>query len=74
MVQCGMLKSEAIKLLGGTVPAAAAAVGVSYQAVDKWPDPLPRRIADRVQAALWRMSHDVSSQPGLAAEAAEQHA
>jgi hypothetical protein len=51
-----MLKTEAIRLLGGTVGAAAEAVGVSYQAVDKWPDKLPARIADRVQAALWRMS------------------
>ena len=51
-----MRKSEAIELLGGTVPAAAEAIGVTYQAVDKWPDPLPQRIADRVQAALWRMA------------------
>ena len=51
-----MEKARAIELLGGTVAAAADAVGVSYQAVDKWPDPLPPRIADRVQAALWRLS------------------
>jgi hypothetical protein len=49
-----MLKDEAIKLLGGTVSAAAHEVGVSYQAVDKWPDVLPPRIADRVLAALAR--------------------
>ena len=34
--------------------AAARAIGCTYQAVDKWPDDLPPRIADRVQAALWR--------------------
>lgn len=51
-----MLKTKAIELLGGTTSAAAKAIGVSYQAVDKWPDVLPDRIVDRVQAALWRMS------------------
>lgn len=59
MVQWGMLKTEAIRLLGGSIPAAAAAVGVSYQAVDKWPDTLPQRIADRVQAALWRIEKGI---------------
>ena len=50
-----MLKAEAINLLGGTTAAAADAIGVSYQAVDKWPDgELPARIADRVLAALAR--------------------
>ncbi|WP_158534282.1 hypothetical protein [Paracidovorax avenae] len=43
-----MLKTKAIELLGGTTTAAAEAMGVSYQAVDKWPDRLPKRIADRV--------------------------
>jgi hypothetical protein len=59
MVQCDMLKADAIELLGGSVPAAAAAVGVTYQAIDKWPEVLPQRIADRVQAALWREKHGV---------------
>lgn len=70
-----MLKTEAIKLLGGTIPLAAAAVGVTYQAVDKWPDVLPQRIADRVQAALWRMQNGVPH-PGAspAAEAETQAA
>lgn len=49
-----MLKSKAIELLGGTVAAAAEAVGITYQAVDKWPDALPSRISDRVLAALAR--------------------
>ena len=49
-----MNKQKAIDLLGGSVSAAADAVGVSYQAVDKWPDVLPQRIVDRVQAAIAR--------------------
>lgn len=49
-----MLKTKAIELLGGTVALAADAIGISYQAVDKWPDDLPDRIADRVYAALAR--------------------
>lgn len=54
----GMVKSTAIALLGGSVAAAAKALGVTYQAVDKWPEdaegPLPPRIADRVVAAAAR--------------------
>lgn len=49
-----MLKSKAIELLGGTTAAAAKAIGVTYQAIDKWPDELPPRLADRVLAALAR--------------------
>lgn len=49
-----MLKTKAIELLGGTVSSAADAIGVTYQAVDKWPDVLPARLVDRVQAALAR--------------------
>lgn len=49
-----MQKAKAIELLGGTIPAAAQAIGISYQAVEKWPDPLPDRIADRVIAAIAR--------------------
>ena len=47
-----MLKTQAIELLGGTRAAAAKAIGISYQAVRKWPDELPPRIADRVYA-VW---------------------
>jgi DNA-binding transcriptional regulator YdaS (Cro superfamily) len=47
-----MLKSKAIELLGGTVTAAAEAVGVTPSAVTQWPEALPDRIADRVLAAL----------------------
>ena len=49
-----MRKSKALELLGGTTATAAEAIGISYQAVEKWPDPLPPRIADRVQAAIAR--------------------
>lgn len=54
-----MTKAEAIQLLGGSISAAAASIGVTYQAVDKWPDELPQRIVDRVQAAQWRMANGV---------------
>lgn len=49
-----MLKTKAIELLGGSVSAAAKALGVSYQAVDKWPDVLPPRIAERVMGVYAR--------------------
>lgn len=50
-----MLKAQAIQLLGGSVTAAADAVGITPQAISQWPETLPPRIADRVQAALARM-------------------
>ena len=49
-----MLKTQAIELLGGSVSAASEAIGISYQAVNQWPDVLPARIADRVYAAMAR--------------------
>jgi hypothetical protein len=49
-----MLKVKAIELLGGTVASAAKEIGVSYQAIDKWPEVLPPRTADRVLAAFAR--------------------
>lgn len=50
-----MKKSEAIQMLGGTTAATAKHIGVSYQAVDKWPDDLTQRIEDRVVAAVVRL-------------------
>lgn len=50
-----MKKTEAIEMLGGTVTAAAKAIGVSYQAVNKWPDDLTQKIQDRVVAAVVRL-------------------
>lgn len=44
----------ALDLLGGTTAAAAKEVGVTAQAVAQWPAVLPRRIEDRVLAALAR--------------------
>lgn len=49
-----MLKTKAIELLGGSITTASEAIGISYQAVDKWPDDLPPRIEDRVLAVLAR--------------------
>lgn len=49
-----MLKSEAIELLGGDPSAAAEVMNISYQAVNKWPECLPRRISDRVLGACVR--------------------
>ncbi len=51
-----MTKEKAIKLLGGSISAAAKAIGISYQAVAKWPEILPPRIEDRVIAASFRLS------------------
>lgn len=64
-----MLKSKAIELLGGSVSAAAEALGVTYQAIDKWPDELPARIADRVLGVIAKTRY-----PDLAAEANEPKA
>lgn len=52
-----MLKSKAISLLGGTATAAATAIGITPQAVADWPEELPKRIEDRVLAALYRRQH-----------------
>lgn len=49
-----MHKSKAIELLGGSIATAAEAIGISYQAVNQWPDELPDRIADRVLAVIAR--------------------
>lgn len=49
-----MQKKQAIELLGGTVSAAAQKVGVTYQAIARWPEKLTPAIRDRVQAALYR--------------------
>lgn len=55
-----MLKKKAIELLGGSISAAAEAIGISYQAIDKWPEELPQRIQDRVIAAIARKHLDPS--------------
>lgn len=60
-----MLKSKAIEMLGGTTAAAANALGVSYQAIDKWPDVLPSRISERVLGVIAKQRY-----PDLVAEVA----
>lgn len=65
-----MLKADAINLLGGSVASAAEAIGCTYQAVDKWPDELPPRIRDRVQAALFRQIYGQNAAALAAAAAA----
>ena len=67
-----MLKKCAIELLGGTVSAASKAIGITYQAVDKWPDVLTPALRDRVQAALYRQHCDsasIDTQPATLAPA-----
>lgn len=73
-----MNKKQAIQLLGGTVTAAAEAIGISRSAVSQWPEELPDPIRDRVQAAIARkhlapevigsiatpMPQEKSAQPG----------
>lgn len=49
-----MDKATAIRLLGGTVTAAAVEIGVTPSAIAQWPDALPPRLSDRVLAALAR--------------------
>lgn len=67
-----MLKTDAIALLGGSVSEAAKAIGASYQAVNKWPDVLTQRIADRVIGACVRLGIEVPSDcADLAAPAKE---
>lgn len=58
-----MNKAHAIELLGGTVTAAATEIGVTPSAVTQWPDELPPRLVDRVQAALWRMQQRQAGAP-----------
>jgi len=49
-----MDKTNAIKVLGGTATSAASAIGITPQAFGQWPDVLPRRLEDRVIAAIAR--------------------
>lgn len=71
----GMNKTEAIQLLGGSVAKAAEAIGINSQAISQWPDILPPRISDRVEAALWRMSQaDIAPAPAPASAQESGHA
>lgn len=53
-----MKKRYAIQILGGNKQVAASALGVTRQAIDKWPNDLPLRIADRVRGAAARLGLD----------------
>jgi transcriptional repressor of cell division inhibition gene dicB len=53
----GMNKHDALAHFDGSVKAAATEIGCTQEAIRMWPDPLPPRIRDRVQAALWRRQH-----------------
>lgn len=68
-----MKKQWALEQLAeGSASGAARAVGVTYQAVYQWPDPLPPRIADRVLAALARRRDaELSARAAEGAAAAE---
>lgn len=72
-----MKKSKALEMFGGGVADTATALGISYQAVSKWPDELPQRIADRVLGAYVRIhrpgqSADPAPTPPDAPHPAEQ--
>ena len=61
-----MKKSQAIKRLGGTNAMAARNLGISRQAVHKWPDPLSKGVERRVRAKLDDLAQQstTASQPG----------
>lgn len=62
-----MTKQEAIQQLGGTPTAAARKMGITVSALSQWPDSLPPRLLDRVQAALFRMGMSAKSRKQKAA-------
>lgn len=51
-----MKKQIAIEKLGGNNASAAAAIGITRQAIGQWPDILPPRLVDRVEAAAARLA------------------
>lgn len=55
-----MKKETALSLLGGSFASVARQVKCTPQSVREWPDPLPRRIADRVLAARVRLEWQVA--------------
>ena len=67
----GMDKKTAIDLLGGNSVKAAEALGVHRQAIEKWPDPLSPRIADRVIGYLARTKLSPKALDKLTGQAAQ---
>ena len=53
-----MEKKTAIAYLGGSVDKAASELGCSKPTVYRWPEKLPRHIADRVLAAIVRRRYE----------------
>ncbi len=51
-----MKRETALALLGGTPARAARTLGCRAVTVYRWPDPLPRHVADRVLACWLRLS------------------
>lgn len=62
-----MHKTKAIEMLGGSLASAAKTLGVTYQAVAKWPDDLTPRIVDRLVMHFVRTGRRVPAE--LRAEA-----
>ena len=65
-----MDKKQALQQFDDSVEQCAREVGCTGAAVRQWPDPLPPRISDRVQAALWR--RHVKNQRASAVRSAEE--
>lgn len=60
-----MKKQTALALLGGDIPSAAQALGVTPRALYKLPEQLPRSMADRVLAARLRLEWHVALKQGI---------
>jgi hypothetical protein len=56
-----MLKTQAMSMLGGTLTSTAKAIGITKQAVCKWPEILTPVLEDRVIAALVRQNFSEKS-------------
>lgn len=53
-----MRKEKAIERLGGSVAEAARTLGLTYQAVAKWPDKLSQSLSDRIEGFLLRRERE----------------
>jgi hypothetical protein len=69
-------KATAFALLGGNTRAVAHFLGISIQAVYKWPEdkPLPRSVADRVLAARVRLQAEALVAEGRVIDPLEEDA
>jgi molybdenum-dependent DNA-binding transcriptional regulator ModE len=55
-----MRKEKAIERLGGSVAEAARTLGLTYQAVAKWPDNLSQSLSDRIEGFLARREREAA--------------